>query len=362
MDDIYKVFAPFAENHRQQHMDKPLFFVSLDISGCFDNLDHAKVMGVCQQLLCEDEYQIRRYTSVMMSNDELRIEFKRDADVLDSADFFSEFATDLAASGKYWNTVLTDQVMYFLHNKEEILHVLRKHICCNIVQANGKFYHQKVGIPQGSVLSTLLCSLYLGAVENQFIQLSEESVLMRMVDDFLLISRSQEEAERFYYGIEGGLVEFNCSVNAVKTLMNFNAGFGPDSFVTLESFPWCGICFNTETLEVQIDFARYEGIHLSDCLTVDCTSHPFLNMKRHLLQFLKGKCHPIFLDEAFNSNAIVRENVYQLGYVVAMKMVVYLRELPSSCVQYFSVKNLTDMLSEFSGHFIRVAQVKYNQV
>jgi telomerase reverse transcriptase len=233
MDDIYKVFAPFAENHRQQHMDKPLFFVSLDISGCFDNLDHAKVMGVCQQLLCEDEYQIRRYTSVMMSNDELRIEFKRDADVLDSADFFSEFATDLAASGKYWNTVLTDQVMYFLHNKEEILHVLRKHICCNIVQANGKFYHQKVGIPQGSVLSTLLCSLYLGAVENQFIQLSEESVLMRMVDDFLLISRSQEEAERFYYGIEGGLVEFNCSVNAVKTLMNFNAGFGPDSFVTL---------------------------------------------------------------------------------------------------------------------------------
>jgi telomerase reverse transcriptase len=82
MDDIYKVFAPFAENHRQQHMDKPLFFVSLDISGCFDNLDHAKVMGVCQQLLCEDEYQIRRYTSVMMSNDELRIEFKRDADVL----------------------------------------------------------------------------------------------------------------------------------------------------------------------------------------------------------------------------------------------------------------------------------------
>jgi hypothetical protein len=81
-----------------------------------------------------------------------------------------------------------------------------------------------------------------------------------------------------------------------------------------------------------------------------------------IFRFLKGKCHPIFLDEAFNSNAIVRENVYQLGYVVAMKMVVYLRELPSSCVQYFSVKNLTDMLSEFSGHFIRVAQVKYNQV
>ncbi|XP_062521508.1 telomerase reverse transcriptase-like [Corticium candelabrum] len=360
VDDIYKIYAPFAARHRKDHLQKSLYFVTLDISGCFDNLDHKTLLGICQQLLREYEYEIRRYTTMTVSSSRLKLQLKRNAAELGSA-LFSDFATHLAESGQCHNTIFTDQVMYSLVQREQILQLLQAHITCNIVKAQGKHYRQTVGIPQGSVVSTMLCSLYIGAVENLFIQLSEDSVLMRMVDDFLLISYSLEEARNFIYSMQTGLEEFNCSLNVSKTFVNFDAGFECESILQ-DFFPWCGFCFNIHTLDVQVDYSRYEGNYLSDSLTVDSTNHPFLDMKRRLLLFLKGRIHPIYLDENFNSKAVVTCNVYQLSYLIAMKMLVYLRELPTRCYQCFSMKNFTDMLSEFSGQFVGVAQLKCYQV
>ena len=43
--------------------------------------------------------------------------------------------------------------------------LLREHITTNLVKIGPRLFRQKDGIPQGSVLSSLLCSLFYGDME-----------------------------------------------------------------------------------------------------------------------------------------------------------------------------------------------------
>ena len=53
--------------------------------------------------------------------------------------------------------------------RETLYRHLEEHVKHNILQLGWKFYLQEVGIPQGSVLSTLLCSFYYGHLERNVI-------------------------------------------------------------------------------------------------------------------------------------------------------------------------------------------------
>lgn len=65
---------------------------------------------------------------------------------------------------------------------------------------NASTYRQKVGIPQGSMLSCLLCSLFYGHMDRRhlgrFLK-DPSSLLMRFVDDFIFITRDEGLAGAF---------------------------------------------------------------------------------------------------------------------------------------------------------------------
>jgi len=89
------------------------------------------------------------------------------------------------------------------------------------VQVNGRLYRQKDGIPQGSVLSSLLCSLFYGDMENTRLSFTKDvksvsassiynvcfsmlrggrkplQLLMRYVDDFMFVTTKKHLAVRF---------------------------------------------------------------------------------------------------------------------------------------------------------------------
>eukprot|EP00118_Oscarella_pearsei_P018196 m.185167 g.185167 ORF g.185167 m.185167 type:complete len:1013 (+) comp39334_c0_seq80:52-3090(+) len=367
VDDVYNAFSVFASKWKGKGGgsggSKSLFFIKADISGCFDSIDQDKLLEICGQIVSHEEYQVRRYSALMMADGKVRVQYKRSADVMVLAGFFYDFAEKLAEKGKYHNAVLNDQVHnYSLEERSSLLTLLQSHIKNNFLKIHGKCYRQTVGIPQGSILSTLLCNFYLGHIENTCLHLSDGLLLMRMVDDYLIIAQSKQDAVSLYEAIKQGLDQYNCSLNPYKTLANFEcpqSGFTSESAVSSDFFPWCGYLFHTESLEVRVDYSRYEGIYLSDCLTVDSVSHPFTNMKRRLLQFMKRKSHPLLLDGRFNSHSGVCCNVYQVGYILAMKTVVYLRELPSSCRQRLTFRNFRAMLYEVSSHYCRTARTKF---
>jgi telomerase reverse transcriptase len=71
-----------------------------------------------------------------------------------------------------------------------------------------KFYRQKVGIPQGSVVSTLLCNILYADLEKEELPFvdSDEGLLLRLIDDFLFISMNRNHAKQFLQYMHGGSI------------------------------------------------------------------------------------------------------------------------------------------------------------
>ena len=123
-----------------------------------------------------------------------------------------------------------------------------------------------VGIAQGSVLSPLLCSYFYGHMEKTYLSaISQESdsLLLRWVDDFLLITPTKSLAENFLTLMHAGIPEYGCHINHEKTLTNFDVvtadGLKVKRTASDEKFPWCGFLVNQKTLEVCIDWSRFAG-------------------------------------------------------------------------------------------------------
>lgn len=175
-----------------------------------------------------------------------------------------------------------------------MLFYLKEHVTRNVLQFNGRFFLQGIGIPQGSVLSSLLCSLYYGDMEKKLIYPFLEKtigpateapfrnhditncyredtgiscpryLLLRFIDDFIFISTSKEQATGFYNKLDWGFPEYNCYMNEKKLSANFDTrnktGFSSKRVYVgkdgIQFLPWCGLFINCRTLEVQGDYTR----------------------------------------------------------------------------------------------------------
>jgi telomerase reverse transcriptase len=150
-----------------------------------------------------------------------------------------------------------------------------------------QFYRQKVGIPQGSVLSTVLCNIFYADLEKKKLPflLEEDGLLLRLIDDFLFITMNREHAQSFLEhmhkgvisedGLIAGFPEYGCSVNMTKSLVNFDVTINTTKTPRLQGskyFPFCGAMINVETLDVIKDYTRMEktSIHHSDVSDIRC--------------------------------------------------------------------------------------------
>ena len=92
---------------------------------------------------------------------------------------------------------------------------------------------------------------------------SDECILMRWTDDFLLITSSKGLAETFLDAIKKGFPEYGLSINVRKSKTNLptNASNHTDLIqrVTDEWFPWCNFLINTRNLQVRLSYDRYLG-------------------------------------------------------------------------------------------------------
>jgi telomerase reverse transcriptase len=162
--------------------------------------------------------------------------------------------------------------------KEELHRVLFEQVKCNILKFGQNYYLQQVGIAQGNKLSSNLCSLYYGHLENsvvlKFLQDGKinsgdavsvpEYLLMRFIDDFMFISFSKKHALNFFNRMRRGFVYYNSYMNERKYGFNFNVGSSEHCHNRLYEgddgvafIPWSGLLINCENLEIQADYTRY---------------------------------------------------------------------------------------------------------
>ena len=261
-----------AFRHRATKSDgskNRFYFAKCDVQACFDTLPQNLSVALSKRLLDEDEYVVSRHAEIKsQEGSNSSTCFKQEAEcgrrfvslTRGATDFrdFCQIIEQGRADGKK-NTIFVDGVSISRHKKDAVLALLEEHVESNMLKIGKKYYRQKAGIPQGSVLSSLLCDLIFAKLEKDHLSFLEgdDSLLLRLVDDFLLITADKRQAEQFLALMHAGFGEFGVQVNPKKSLANFEATANEVRVpVAGKVFPYCGILINTSTLEITKDRLR----------------------------------------------------------------------------------------------------------
>uniref|UniRef100_A0AAQ5YYU0 Telomerase reverse transcriptase n=1 Tax=Amphiprion ocellaris TaxID=80972 RepID=A0AAQ5YYU0_AMPOC len=368
MSDIRRVLCSLAPGQKEK--PQPLYFVKVDVSGAYESLPHDKLIEVIGQALSpvQDELiTIRRYAKIWADSHEgLKRTF---ADFLEDSiesTNMKGFLVSLQRKGKVHHAILVEQVpltsSYFLL---EALQFFTQMLTGSVVKYGKKTYRQCRGIPQGSVVSSLLCCLCYGHMENVlFRDTQKKGCLMRLIDDFLLITPDLNEAQTFLKVLMAGVPQYGLVVNPQKVVVNFEVseslGPCPDIRVLPPHcpFPWCGLLLDTHSLDVYKDYSSYAGVSLRYSLTLGSFRSAGQQMRRKLMYVLRLKCHALFLDLKINSVQAVYKNIYKLVLLHACRFHVCAQSLPfgqtvAKNPAYF-LQMIWDM-AQYANKFIRLS-------
>ncbi|XP_073534444.1 telomerase reverse transcriptase [Phyllobates terribilis] len=340
LDDIYRKWKKYVLELRESKSEnEKLYFVKTDIKEAYDTIPHSKLAEVISKVIntdIEEVYCIRRYAMLWMdSQGRTRKTFKRHvSNLVDFLPNMKCFLTQFQEDNLVQNAIFVEQSLYLNENSSKLLSFFQQIIFNHILRINDRFYMQCCGIPQGSMLSALLCSLCYGDMENKlFCGIQENGVFMRLIDDFLLVTPHLDEAKRFLRTLAGGVPEYGCSISLDKTVVNFPIDDIPECS-TVEQLParslfrWCGILLDTRTLEVFCDYSSFSCTSIRSSLSCCHRSKAGENLRHKLLSILRLKCHSLFLDLQVNTLQTVHINAYKILLLQAYRFHACVQQLP----------------------------------
>ncbi|EFW14423.1 telomerase reverse transcriptase [Coccidioides posadasii str. Silveira] len=278
-----------------------------------------------------------------------------------------DFVVERAKQSTKRNTVFVDTGNQKRHEADDLLALLEQHVRNNLVKIGKKYFRQKNGIPQGSVVSSILCNFFYGEHERAelgFLGGDEESLLLRLIDDYLLITTKEDAATRFLRVMLEGGQEYGILVTPGKTLVNFEVEMGGYDIRRLgrlsqEQFPYCGNLIDTRTLAISKDRTRRQDddLHVCDSLTLELRKTPGQGFYRKSLSMFKLQAHAMFFDVKHNSASVVLAGVYHAFLDCAMRMYAYLRSLSRRQRNSREVRrsSMDDMLTRTIGGLIDYA-------
>ena len=318
-----------------------LYFVKLDIQACFDNIPQNRLLRLITDLVTEESYRITKHIEMKPSvNGVQGRPFRKwvgRAAPLKQQQHLPDFLAQEAQIQRP-NTVYIDDNEQKVQDADWLLNLLDQHVRNNLVKIGKEYYRQRNGIPQGSVLSSLLCNFFLAELEHDLLGFLRptDSLLMRFVDDFLLVTNDLNQAMQFLKTMLLGHPTYGVVVNPSKSLVNFTASIDGTHIPRLEGstcFPYLGCRIDTKTLEIHQDQDRaLEGgdlaaTALSNSLTVETSCRPGHTLRRKVLASFRQQMHPMFMDDTHNSRSVVLGNLYTRFITVAMKMYRYMKSL-----------------------------------
>ena len=213
-------------------------------------------------------------------------------------------------------------------------------------QPSARVFLQTRGIPQGSVLSSSLCNLYFGDMELRHVLPALErgeqadpntpalSMLMRLIDDSMLVTTSKAVADAFAACMMDPAAapaqQYSCTVNPSKT------STGSSHTPAARIMPWCGLLWDLSSGSVQVDMQRATQLrHHADATPVTRNlaaaaalpaqpgaapaAHPIgfhadtslaSCLARQLLAYARPRLHPLLLDEGASGAAGVLHNLH----------------------------------------------------
>ncbi len=339
---------------------------------------------------------------------------------------FKHAGTEIAKC--FSNSIISDNVSYARTNANEILRLLKAHLFQHVVKfpigtcsstircskiqkpitnchnfsddvdsGNGRCCTQIKGIPQGSVLSSLLCNLYYGYLETilfsgkkdkEELDVEEEdtnscsndeaedplgllkhTMIIRLVDDYLIVSTKQSCVEYFLNTVMSMYPHYGGFINALKTKTNFPTTISLQTGEKMKIvptlvhrgdgnifLPWCGYLLNVKSLEVSPDATRILNRPLTHSISIDCQQMGN-NLKRMIKAFFRMKCHAILLDSSINRKTTIIKNLYELYLLAALRTITHIKKLKHVCHISIRVGHLITSVHEglmFASKLLRI--------
>nr|AAX21217.1 telomerase reverse transcriptase catalytic subunit [Scilla peruviana] len=167
--DVYQKLYRFHQEIKGALLMVPSVYIVVgDVAKAFDSINQDMLVRVMKDIIPKDEYMLRSYAQVISTKNRMRIVqdyVAHDAESCSNDAIKSEATTRFRSS----SAVIIDQGRKKRVKEEELHHLLTEHLKNNILKIGKKFYLQKIGICQGSSISPLLCSFYLGHLERRVI-------------------------------------------------------------------------------------------------------------------------------------------------------------------------------------------------
>ena len=307
------------------------FVFTCDVEKAFDNISLEKLWPLVCGAIADEEYTLHRYAQVTTEskgNLPVKLQYKN---VCSEAGGSLEA---VAAAGK--TAVCVNHRAPQVVRKSAVLRTLKAFLFSHVVNLKGSWYLQKKGIPQGSSLSPLLCSLFLGDLEAKHGlapaaaphegAAEPEAALLRWIDDFLYITPCPEDAAAFAGKMLAGFPEYGVKINPRKTGMNFDVEWGGKTLRRNQVsagggsyVAWCGLLLDSATLDVHNDFRKLQDSGIRDTMNIPVDRRPMKKLGERLRFYLWAKSSPLLFDGTINSGETVRLNFYQLFFYTALK-------------------------------------------
>ncbi len=358
LTEVFPSFCSFVGALKQLQSrsgsSQELFFTSADIKHCYDTINQKRLFKLMRSMV-EEEMYLTKDKFVLCSkgdNSAMRCMWKKKTCPPEQ---FS-CSSPSKVTGQYSHAIFVDGVYCSMETNKTINGLLRDHIFGQVVVANGNFgpryFHQKNGIPQGSILSSMFCNTYFGSLEevlfdnvfdkttSRFIRGNSSNecdsilvknpnalhLLLRIVDDFLLISTDKNASIRFLEKLNVGIPSLGVKVNEDKTRVNYSAPgrLQCDNQCT-SFFPWCGLLINTSTCEITLDYERFSGQKAIDTVSVHRLGSEGTNLRKAMKGFVRPRCNQqLLFSSRINSIDSVRLNFYQTLLLCAIKSIHYI--------------------------------------
>ncbi|GAB7337712.1 hypothetical protein MBLNU457_g2995t1 [Dothideomycetes sp. NU457] len=362
-DEIFPRLQEFRVHLSERGLSgRPLYFAKADVRSCFDTIPQDLLMSVVSRLFSASEYAIGRYAEGKAVNKSKNLQagfsprvawkFLGRAVPANQDKTLSQTLNDLSSGDKPGN-VFVDSVVRRYEGKRKMINLLEEHIQNNLVQIGSALYRQKTGIPQGSIVSSLLCSLFYAEMEEKVLTFVKdgESLLLRLIDDFLLITTNKQTAQRFMQVLHSGLPKYGVTIKREKSVVNFDMEIDNQKITRLPlktDFAYCGQSINTENLNLSKDTRRRDGTSFGAPVTVEFSKLPGQSFYRKTLSLLKLHMHSMLLSTSFNEEATVKKNLYFAFTDIAQRCLHYIKRLsssrcPSSQLVINTVNDLTNL-------------------
>ncbi|KAK5692774.1 Telomerase reverse transcriptase [Elasticomyces elasticus] len=344
VDDMFPRLQTFRDSLvRRGDGNAPLYFAKVDVQSCFDTIPQQRLMALAKTIVRDDSYRVARYARAKLVSGQHENgpgfgakpswKFLTKAAPSDRPlNFASEIAADTEEGRS--RTVYVDGVVQKAESRKAILDLLEEHIEANLIRIGKRYYRQKQGIPQGSIVSSLLCSYIYAELERNVLGFLDDgqTLLLRLIDDFLVISTDRKVAEHFMHVMHAGIPEYGVQVKAEKSRANFDVCVQGSNIARLpqqSDFAYCGHAINPVTLDLSKDHERRRNTSLADSVTVDFSKLPGQTFYRKTLNALKLQMHAMLLSTKYNTKQTVFANLYHSFSEVAQKSYHYIHSLPA---------------------------------